>query len=118
MVEPAGFPLGSLTDIEDGYTVNLGVGRQFTEQFAGSISVTYDTEGEDDLVSPLSPTNGSTAITLAGSYNVNDALTLSGGVSYVMLGDARPETGTPDVARASFDDNSAIGVGIQIGYRF
>ena len=118
LVEPAGFPLGSLTDIEDGFSYTLGVGRQFTEQFSASISLGLETEGDDDLVSPLSPTNGSYTFTVGGKYDLNENVAISGGVSYAVLGDARPETGTPDIARANFEDNDAVGVGIKIGYKF
>lgn len=108
----------SLTDIEDNYGITLGVGRQLTDKFAASFSVMYDHNGEDDLVSPLAPTNGSRSVSLGGSYDITDALNLSTGVRYTWLNDARPETGTPDVARASFEDNNATSVGIQLGYRF
>jgi len=77
-----------------------------------------ETEGDDDLVSPLSPTNGSYTFTVGGKYDLNENVAISGGVSYAVLGDARPETGTPDIARANFEDNDAVGVGIKIGYKF
>ena len=105
---------GSLTDIEDGYSYTLGLGRQFTDNFAGSISVNYEEE-EDPLVSPLAPTNGSLSITVGGAYTM-DNVELSGGISYVSLGDAQPETS--DTARADFTDNSAVGVGLQIATKF
>ena len=34
------------------------------------------------------------------------------------LGDADPETGTPDQKRAEIRDSDALGFGIRIGYRF
>ena len=78
----------------------------------------YQSDGEDDLVSPLAPTNGATYITLGAQYNVNEKVTISGGVRYTDLGDARPETGTPDVARGNFTGNSAISAGFKISYKF
>ena len=120
IVSPAGFAGatggGSLTDIDDGFSYTLGIGRQFTDSFAGSISVNYEEE-EDPLVSPLAPTNGSLSFTVGGAYTM-DNVELSGGISYVSLGDAQPETGTPDRARADFTDNSAVGVGLQIATKF
>ena len=116
IVDPLGFPGDSLTDIEDGFSYTLGVGRQFTEDFAASISVGLETEGDDDLVSPLSPTNGSVRLTVGGAYDLNDNVTISGGVSYVTFGDAF--AATSEVARAEFTDNDAIGVGVSIGYQF
>jgi long-subunit fatty acid transport protein len=108
----------SLTEIDIVRDVSIGIGRRFDERFAGSIEFLYSDEGDDDLVSPLAPTNGSYGVTLAGSYVVSDQVTVSGGINYTRLGDAQPETGTPDVARADFDDNDAIGVGLRLAYRF
>jgi long-subunit fatty acid transport protein len=116
ILQPTGIP-ESITDIEDGYTYTIGVGRRFSDVFSASLSATLDTEGEDDLVSPLAPTNGSYSIGLGGQYNVNDNVTLSGGVRYVLAGDARPELG-PDIPVADFEDNSALAVGFKVGYTF
>lgn len=108
----------SLTDIEDNYGVTLGIGRRLTDNLSGLVSVGYEGKEEDDLVSPLGPTNGRRSLGLGLSYDVSDAVTIAGGLRYAWLGDARPETGTPDTARADFDDNRLIGVGLQLGYRF
>ena len=43
---------------------------------------------------------------------------MSGGVSYIWLGDANPETGTPDTKRATFTDNSATAIGLKVAYTF
>lgn len=108
----------SLTDIESKAEYSIGVGRRFNDQFSASIAVGYEPESDDDLVSPLSPTNGNTSLTLAGQYNVNDQVTISGGVRYTWVGDAQPETGTPDTARASFTDNDAVSIGLRVGFSF
>ena len=50
------------------------------------------------------------------AYNVNEKFTVSGGVRYVWLGDAQPETA--DTARAEFTDNNAVAVGMSVAYRF
>ncbi len=111
-------PNTSLTQVEDNYAVTLGIGRALTEDLSGAISVRYVAKDDDDLVSPLSPINGQTALNLGLSYDVNEQVTISGGLRYAWLGDAEPETGTPDVARADFEDNHLIGIGLQLGYRF
>ncbi len=108
----------SLTEIEDNYAITLGVGRRLTDRLSGIVSVGWEREEDDDLVSPLAPTNGQTSLGLGASYAVNDRVTIAGGLRYVWLGDAQPETGTPDVAHAEFDDNHTIGFGVQVGYRF
>ena len=108
---------GSITSIEDGFAYSIGIGRRFSDEISGFVSVGYEPEGTDDLVSPLAPTNGQYSLTVGGAYSM-DNWTLSGGINYTWLGDARPETGTPDVARATFTENSALGVGVKIGYNF
>jgi long-subunit fatty acid transport protein len=107
-----------LVELEDVRTWTFGVARRFTEVFAAQASVTFEEELSDDLVSPLAPTNGLFAVNLGGAYDVSDAVVLSAGARYTWFGDARPETGTPDTARAEFDDNDALTVGFAIGYRF
>lgn len=106
----------SLVDIDDTTTWTLGVGRRFTDVWAGSISFVYEKEG-DPLVSPLSPTNGRTGVTLAAVYT-KDKVKVTTGISYVALGDAQAETGTPDTARADFTDNYAVGFGMRVAYTF
>lgn len=107
----------SITDIEDGTSYSVGVGRRFTDEWAGQVSVGYEAASDDDLVSPLSPTNGQYSLSVGGSYTM-DNVVISGGVRYTMLGDAFAETGTPDAARAEFSDSSALAVGLSVGFRF
>lgn len=107
---------GGLVDLEDSTTYTLGVGRKFTDQWSGSASFTYEKSG-NELVSPLAPTNGRKSITLAAIYTM-DRLKVTTGISYSKLGDSTPETGTPDEARASMEDNDYWGVGVKVGYSF
>ena len=114
---PAGFGVeGGLVELEDTTTYTIGVGRKFTENWSGSVSVMYEPDG-DDLVSPLAPTNGRKGVTLAAIYT-QDSFKVTTGVSYVKLGDAYAETGTPDEARARMSGNHAWGVGVRVGYHF
>ncbi len=105
-----------LVELEDTTTYQIGVGRRFTDQWSGSLAVSYEAETEK-LVSPLAPTNGLWAVALGASYDMGD-IKISGGARYTWLGDAHPETGTPDVARADFTDNHALSIGLRIGYEF
>lgn len=105
-----------LVDLDNTVTWTLGVGRRFNENWAASLSFQYEKEG-DPLVSPLSPTNGRMGVTLGTSYT-KDNMKISVGINYTKLGDASPETGTPDVARANFTDNHSVGIGFKIGYSF
>ncbi|APX24815.1 MAG: transporter [Rhodobacteraceae bacterium] len=108
---------GGLIDLENSTSYTLGVGHRFNEKLSGAVSVTYEAPG-DELVSPLAPTTGYTQLRVGGRYDFNEKVSLSGAVSHFWLGDAKPETGTPDMARASFEDNSAWGVGLKLTYRF
>ncbi|QIR84749.1 OmpP1/FadL family transporter [Paracoccus sp. AK26] len=105
-----------LVDLENTTTYTIGIGRKFTENWSGSASFVYEPTG-DDLVSPLAPTNGRKGITLAAIYTM-DNIKITTGINYSKLGDARPETGTPDEARAIMEDNDLWGVGVRIGYSF
>lgn len=104
----------SLTDLSTGTEYSVGVGRRFSDAFSGSVTVGYEPEGDDDLVSPLAPTNGTTSIAVGGQYTMEN-ITYSAGVSYFVFGDARPET---SVVASEFTDNSAVAVGFRVGYSF
>ncbi|GLS80210.1 OmpP1/FadL family transporter [Paracoccus marinus] len=115
---PAGFGISDgLVDLEDTTTFTLGVGRKFTDNWSGAASFSYEKAEDDDLVSPLAPTNGRKGISLAAIYT-QDKFKVTTGISYFKLGDASAETGTPDTARAEMEDNHALGVGVKIGYTF
>jgi len=106
-----------LVSIDDAHTYEVGIARRFTPAFAARASVVRDIVEGDNLVSPLSPTKGYTAVAIGGSYTVGP-VEYSAGVRYFWLGDAQPETGTPDTARADFTDNDAVAFGFRIGYSF
>lgn len=105
-----------LVDMQDSRTYTLGVARKFSTQWAGVLSFNYEPECEG-FNSPLSPVNGRRGITLAAIHSW-DKYQLTVGLSYIKLGDAKLETGTPDTQRATMTDNSAIGLGMKLGYRF
>lgn len=105
-----------LVELEDSTTYTLGVGRRFTENWSGSVSASFERRG-DDLVSPLAPSTGRRGVTLAAVYT-EGPLRVTTGINYTRLGDARPETGTPDTARAEMSGSKALGIGVRVGYSF
>ena len=109
---------GGLVDLEDSITYTLGVGRRFSDQWAGSVSFTYEQADDDDLVSPLAPTNGLFAISVGAEYQATENMSIGFGVRHNWLGNARPETGTPDTARAVMEDNTATSFGMKVGFTF
>lgn len=107
---------GGLIDLEDSFTYSIGVGRRFNENWSGSFSLQYEDKG-DPLVSPLAPTNGRLGATIAAVYT-KENMKVTAGINYTKLGDAQPETGTPDVARANMTGNSSVAFGLRVGFKF
>jgi long-subunit fatty acid transport protein len=99
----------------DTYTFTLGVGRRFTENWAGSLSATYEPQ-VGGFISNLSPVNGYTSLNVGGSYT-QGAVEIAAGLSYFWLGDAET-TLNQTTAAGDFDDNEAIAIGMRIAYRF
>jgi long-chain fatty acid transport protein len=116
-IDPVGFPGDGLVSLEDTTTYTLGVGRRFNENWAGSFSLTYEPKGSDPLVSPLAPTDGRYGATIGAVYT-KDNMKITSGINYTWLGDAQPETGTPDVARANMTGNTSLGIGVKVGWSF
>ena len=72
-------------------------------------------QGDDDLVSPLGPTDGQFGITIGGRYS-KDNVNISGGINYTKLGDARAEVaGQP---QATFSSSSALSAGLRVEILF
>ncbi|WP_122073595.1 outer membrane protein transport protein [Pseudophaeobacter sp. EL27] len=106
-----------LIDLEDSTTFSLGVARRFNENWSGSILFELEEASDDNLVSPLAPTNGYQSVAIGLQYT-QDKLKISGGIRYTKLGSAFAETGTPDVARAGFTGSDAVSFGFKVGYYF
>lgn len=97
---------------EDTISYSIGIGRKFNDKFSGAISVGYEA-ANNNLADNLAPTDGYTSIQVGGTYKITDALELTGGVRYIMLGDA-----TTEGFGAEFADNTALALGVSIAYRF
>lgn len=119
VVSPVGFTTATgnpLTDLEDGFDFEIGVGRRFNEKWSGSVSVGFTTVGDDNLVSPLGPNNGSRFIAVGGKYDFTEQFALAGGVRYTQLGDAFSAPGGNAVAE--FEGNDAVSVGLRLEFQF
>ena len=94
----------------DVITYQLGVGRKINDTLSVFARLGYEkpTGGE---ASRLSPTDGMTSIGLGGSWT-QDNIKITGGLEYVMLGDAVDGSGT------QFSDNTAMGVGLTVDFMF
>ncbi|WP_299164891.1 OmpP1/FadL family transporter [uncultured Tateyamaria sp.] len=119
VVAPTGFTglTGNpLTDLEDGYDFEIGIGRRFNDKWSGSVAIGFSTVGDDNFVSPLGPNNGSRHIAVGAKYDVNESFAISGGIRYTSLGDAVSSPGGNPVA--DFNGNDAISVGVKFAYKF
>ena len=114
--------LGVLTDFgnRDTYSYTLGVGRKFSENLSGLVSIGYEeTSGQEG--GQLSATDGYTSLSIGAAYTFENGMELSGGVRKVWLGDAITEpvtTTTPPFPGSSFTDNSATAIGLKLAYNY
>ena len=115
-VDPPNPGVPNLASLNDAYSFELGVGHRFSDKISASITGSLDLKASDSLASPLAPTNGQKAITIGGKYKVNDSVDISGGVRYTLLGNAHPQTA--GTSRGTFKNNSAISIGLKLGFHF
>jgi long-chain fatty acid transport protein len=108
-IPPASGAAPLLTYAEDRVSYTLGVGRKFNDTWSGAVSVGYE-ETQGGTSSLLSPTDGYTSVGMALTYT-KDNMKVTGGVRYVDVGDASTLIG-------AFSDNSAVAVGLRVGYSF
>ncbi|WP_156189340.1 outer membrane protein transport protein [Acinetobacter indicus] len=115
---PNGFNLVEYED--DQISATVGVGRKLNDQWAGNVSVGWDS-GAGNPVSTLGPTEGYWNVGLGVQYSPAPNYFIAGGVKYFMLGDAKAQTGAQAGGSdyvAEFEDNDAWAYGLKIGYRF
>ena len=105
----------NLVASDDVERYSIGIGHQFSDRLAGSLSYIYEPKWDLEAMTPLSPANGLRGLTLAGRYT-DDDLTISGGVNVTWLGDKEVEVGGTPVAR--FDDNTSLAIGFQADFKF
>ncbi len=107
-----GAPLVSYAD--DRTTFTLGVGRRLSDVWSVAASVSYE-DHTGSLTGNLGPTDGQLGATLGATYTRGN-MKLTGGVSYVDVGDARTNVG--GAVGGIFEDNTAWGAGLKVGYTF
>ena len=105
---------GGLVNLSNTVTYTLGVGHKFTDSWSGAASIQYEAPG-NRLVSPLAPSTGLFGVTLAAVYTQGN-MKITTGINYTTLGKANPQTA--NTARANFSGNSAVGIGVKVGWSF
>lgn len=116
--KPDGFNLVQYS--KDQWSINTGLGRKFTDKWAGNFSIGWDS-GAGNPVTTLGPTKGYWSLGLGGQYSPAKDYFVQAGVRYFWLGDAKAQTGAQaDTSEyvAKFDKNYAIGYALKLGYRF
>lgn len=110
----------------DTTTYTLGIGRKFNETWSGAAFVSYE-DGNGGYSGNLGPTDGATTLGLAATYTHGN-VKITGGVRYVMIGDAKTEIPSALLGGAcpgqdcgtfgEFTDNKAVGFGLRVGVTF
>lgn len=118
-VDPARFVAVTgegLIDPEDADTWTLGLAHRLAPAWSLAVALEHEPRGRR-LSSPLAPANGRSGVSLAAIHSHADWRIIAG-LSYHRLGNARLETGTPDVERATMRGSSALGFGLRIARSF
>ncbi|MDG1519318.1 MAG: transporter [Yoonia sp.] len=104
---------------QDTTSYTLGVGRKFSDSFSGALSVGYEEE-QGGTASNLAPTDGNMSIGIGGTYTMDTGIALTGGIRYVMTGDASSDVpiSQTEETPSDFSDNSAIAIGLKVAYSF
>ena len=97
-------------------TYTVGVGRKFNDTWSGSVALTYE-PAVGGYTTNLGPHDGLFGVTVGVKYT-RDRFSVSGGVNLAWIGDAETVVSRTPFATSSFDNNTAIGAGIKIGYNF
>jgi long-subunit fatty acid transport protein len=92
----------------------LGVGRKFNDNWSAAVTLGYEA-AKGGFAPTLAPTDGSKSIGLGVTYTL-DNLKISGGLRYVMLGNATTEL--PSILPNTWADNTATAVGVKIAFTF
>lgn len=99
----------SLVDYDDDrITYNLGVGRKLSDALSAAVTVGYEANLGGDPT-PLAPTDGFFSVGAGLTYTVGTTK-ISGGAKYIWLGDSSGPAGT-------WEDNSALGFGLNFSFQ-
>lgn len=111
---PDGFNLVDYS--KDQWSANLGLGRKFSDQIGGTVSVGWDS-GAGNPVTTLGPTDGYWNVGVGLRYSPTPKVEISAGIKYFWLGDAKAQTGAYTYA-GDFKNNSAMAGGVKLGLNF
>jgi long-subunit fatty acid transport protein len=102
----------ALIDYESDYfTYTLGIGRRFTENWSGALTVAYE-PASGDIQGNLAPRDGFTSMGLSATYRM-DQTEITAGVRFIELGDATTQT-----IGAEFEGSESVAIGFRVTQRF
>lgn len=101
---------------QDGYSVEVALGKQFNPKFSGEVRVGYD-HGTGAPLSLLGPYDSIKTLGLGGQYKLTDQLSVSAGGQYMWFEGGNVDTKV-DGRVATIDDGTGYAVGMKIGYHF
>ncbi|GAB5445993.1 OmpP1/FadL family transporter [Gymnodinialimonas sp.] len=103
----------------DVWTYTLGGARVLNDTWTLLGSITYEDQ-VGGFAGNLGPTDGRTSFGLGARYTSGN-VTITGGINYTLLGDAITQAPQPfpnGTTFANFNDNTAVGFGLRVGYTF
>jgi len=117
VIDPALYPPATplVSYDSDTITYSLGIGRKLSDAWSVAASVGYE-HPSGGFASNLGPTDGKSRVTLGATYTSGN-MKLTGGVTYVAIGDADTTLGG-GVAAGNFTGNHAVGFGLKLGFAF
>jgi long-subunit fatty acid transport protein len=98
------------------WNYRLQLGRQLTPHRGAAVQATYEPSIGKPL-GPLNPTDGSVGLGVAASYTMDSGVKIGGGAEYRWLGDSTIVS-RAGLASADFEDNHALGIGMQVTVPF
>ncbi len=101
---------------EDGYSVEVALGKKFTPQLSGEVRLGYD-HGTGTPLTLLGPYGAVKTAGIGAKYQFNKNLSVSAGGQYMWLDGGDIET-KADGKVATIDDGSGYALGMKVGYHF
>ena len=110
-ITPAALGVPLIDYESDYFTYTLGVGRRFSENWSGALTVAYE-PASGDIQGNLAPRDGFVSVGLAATYRV-DQTEITAGIRYIELGEATTQT-----IGAEFEGGDAMAFGLRVTQRF
>nr|WP_313062790.1 outer membrane protein transport protein [Moraxella sp. CTOTU49097] len=100
---------------KDAWTAEVGLGKKLSPQLAISGAVGYDS-GAGNPITSLGPVEGNWNVGLGAKYNLTPEWAVSGGVKYLMFGDAKANLPDGSIV-GDFKDNDGWVYGVRLSYQ-